>query len=284
MKDDNLNIDNEQWVKAEFYNYTYSNEKNKENIKEEIRISNSRIIYINKEWDNTQIYIKILEMLEGARNDLSEIKTEWFRDIKEITKLIQDMEENEKKQEGYEIIGKNNIFEFFDETINHPLMLQYLGVYNFNNTDIKEKKEKWKNIIFPFDPSEHSVKRYINIALVKNNKQSDIELLFKIIWRPSFSKEYKDGSFPIELGKSEKLEDILRAQREDEYSKTNNLSGLKKKGEKRNKKLNLEELLNNFNEKTKAFKEKFIVDAEKLKKEFLDTLKSLENKNITLAK
>ena len=255
MKDDNLNIDNEQWVKAEFYNYTYSNEKNKENIKEEIRISNSRIIYINKEWDNTQIYIKILEMLEGARNDLPEIKTEWFRDIKEITKLIQDMEENEKKQEGYEIIGKNNILEFFDETINHPLMLQYLGVYNFNNTDIKEKKEKWKNIIFPFDPSEHSVKRYINIALVKNNKQSDIELLFKIIWRPSFSKEYKDGSFPIELGKSEKLEDILRAQREDEYSKTNNLSGLKKKGEKRNKKLNLEELLNNFNEKEKLSKD-----------------------------
>jgi len=255
MKDDNLNIDNEQWVKAEFYNYTYSNEKNKENIKEEIRISNSRIIYINKEWDNTQIYIKILEMLEGARNDLSEIKTEWFRDIKEITKLIQDMEENEKRQEGYEIIGKNNIFEFFDETINHPLMLQYLGVYNFNNTDIKEKKEKWKNIIFPFDPSEHSVKRYINIALVKNNKQSDIELLFKIIWRPSFSKEYKDGSYPIELGKSEKLEDILRAQREDEYSKTNNLSGLKKKGEKKNKKLNLEELLNNFNEKEKLSKD-----------------------------
>ena len=45
-----------------------------------------------------------------------------------------------------------------------------------------------------------------------------------------------------------------------------------------------EELLNNFNEKAKSFKEKFILDAEKLKKEFLDTLKSLENKNNTLTK
>lgn len=45
-----------------------------------------------------------------------------------------------------------------------------------------------------------------------------------------------------------------------------------------------EELLNTFNEKTKQFKEKFVVDAEKLKKEFLDTLKSLENKNNTLTK
>ena len=45
-----------------------------------------------------------------------------------------------------------------------------------------------------------------------------------------------------------------------------------------------EELLNNFIEKTKVFKDKFVVDAEKLKKEFLDTLKSLENKNLTLAK
>ena len=45
-----------------------------------------------------------------------------------------------------------------------------------------------------------------------------------------------------------------------------------------------EELINNFNEKTKAFKEKFLVDAEKLKKEFLDTLKTLENKNATLTK
>ena len=45
-----------------------------------------------------------------------------------------------------------------------------------------------------------------------------------------------------------------------------------------------EELINNFNEKAKAFKEKFVLDAEKLKKDFLDTLKTLENKNSTLTK
>ena len=45
-----------------------------------------------------------------------------------------------------------------------------------------------------------------------------------------------------------------------------------------------EELLNTLNEKAKQFKEKFVIDAEKLKKEFLDILKSLENKNNILTK
>ena len=81
-----------------------------------------------------------------------------------------------------------------------------------------------------------------------------------------------DG-YKAEVEKSKKMAEDAKNQYEQ----------LMKKLEEEYKRKN-EELINNFNEKTKAFKEKFIVDAEKLKKEFLDTLKSLENKNNTLTK
>ena len=257
MKDDSLNINKEKWIKAEFYNYSYSNEKSKDKKNEETRINRSRIVYINKEWDNTQIYLCILEMLEETRNDLEEIKAEWFKDIKEFTKKIGKMEDEAKKSEKNK--KKNNdsaILDLFDQTANHPLMLQYLGVYNFNKTNIMEKKENWKNVVFPFDPKKSTIKTIIKSALEKNNELTDIELLFKIIWKPVFAKEYSEGASPLEMEKSEKLEDILKTQKEDEFLKKNNAKNIKEnEGKKKNKKLKLEELLNNFNELEKLTKD-----------------------------
>ena len=257
MKDDSLNINKEKWIKAEFYNYSYSNEKSKDKKNEETRINRSRIVYINKEWDNTQIYLCILEMLEETRNDLEEIKAEWFKDIKEFTKKIGKMEDEAKKGEKNK--KKNNdsaILDLFDQTANHPLMLQYLGVYNFNKTNIMEKKENWKNVVFPFDPKKSTIKTIIKSALEKNNELTDIELLFKIIWKPVFAKEYSEGASPLEMEKSEKLEDIFKTQKEDEFLKKNNAKNIKEnEGKKKNKKLKLEELLNNFNELEKLTKD-----------------------------
>ena len=257
MKDDSLNINKEKWIKAEFYNYSYSNEKSKDKKNEETRINRSRIVYINKEWDNTQIYLCILEMLEETRNDLEEIKAEWFKDIKEFTKKIGKMEDEAKKSEKNK--KKNNdsaILDLFDQTANHPLMLQYLGVYNFNKTNIMEKKENWKNVVFPFDPKKSTIKTIIKSALEKNNELTDIELLFKIIWKPVFAKEYSEGASPLEMEKSEKLEDIFKTQKEDEFLKKNNAKNIKEnEGKKKNKKLKLEELLNNFNELEKLTKD-----------------------------
>ena len=257
MKDDSLNINKEKWIKAEFYNYSYSNEKSKDKKNEETRINRSRIVYINKEWDNTQIYLCILEMLEETRNDLEEIKAEWFKDIKEFTKKIGKMEDEAKKSEKNK--KKNNdsaILDLFDQTANHPLMLQYLGVYNFNKTNIMKKKENWKNVVFPFDPKKSTIKTIIKSALEKNNELTDIELLFKIIWKPVFAKEYSEGASPLEMEKSEKLEDIFKTQKEDEFLKKNNAKNIKEnEGKKKNKKLKLEELLNNFNELEKLTKD-----------------------------
>ena len=283
MKDDSLILDRNKWIKAELYNFSYSNEKNNETkkeksnkknrdknreknkdknneknndkknnekIREDFSIGYPRIIYINKEWDNTQVYTCILEMLEGVRSDLPEIKEEWFKDLKEVTKKISKMEDNAEKNK------KNFILDYFDEINTHPLMLQYLGIFNFVKTNIMEKKENWKNLIFPFDSTKHTIKKIINSALGKNNELTEIELLFKIIWKPTFSNEYKEGTIPIELVKSEKLENIFNAQKEDEYLKKNNLENIKESGgKKKNKKLKLEDLLNNFNEIEKLTKD-----------------------------
>ena len=238
MKDESLNLDKKKWIKAEFYNYSYSSvEKNNEK-KEEYRVSNSRIIYINKEWDNSQIYVCILEMLEGVKNNLEEIKAAWFQDVKEISNNI----EKNKKKKNFKF------YDYLDQIPNHPLFLQYLNCYNFNEKNIMEKQDDWKNLIFPFDSGKYLIKKIVDKNL-ENNEIEDIELLFKIIWKPDLAKEYKEGTMPIALEKSEKLEDILRSQREDEILKKNSLENAKEsKGKKKNKKIKFEELLNNFNE------------------------------------
>ena len=241
MKDENLYLDRSKWVKAELYNYSYSNEKNKDNINEEYRISYSRIIYINKEWDNTQIYICILEMLEGTKEDLPEIKSAWLQDLKEVSLKISEMEKTDQK---------NEILNYFDKELPiHPLMLQYLGVYNTNNTNIAEKKEKWENSIFIFDNQEYFLKKVLDEPQVKNDLLN-IELMFKIIWKPSFVNDYTEGIIPIDLEKSEKLEEIIKNQNEEEFIKNNNMENEKKniESKKNNGNLSLEGLLNNFNE------------------------------------
>ena len=87
MKDETLHLDKSDWVKAEFYNYSYSipNGKGKNKSPKEERIAMPRIIYINKNWSNAQLYDCIIGMLEGTRADLDEIKKLWFTDLKAIT-------------------------------------------------------------------------------------------------------------------------------------------------------------------------------------------------------
>ena len=240
MNDDSLNIDKSKWVKAEFYNYSYSNEKSKKKINEEYRLSHSRIIYINKEWDNTQVYVSILEMLEGTRNDLDEIKAAWFSNLKEETKHLGKLEEKKN----------TNIYDILDNTPTHPLLLQYLSVFNFNKENVMTKKNGWKNLIFPYDSDRNVVKTVLDKAL-KTNEIQDVELLFKIIWKKEFASDYNEGTMPTDLLKSEKLEGIFNKQKEDKFLRKNNMD--KEKGNK--KKLKLEELLNNFNEIEKLSKE-----------------------------
>ena len=85
MDDASLHLDKSDWVKAELYNYSYQLKGGKIKSSKEERISKSRIIYINKNWSNAEMYDCILNILDGARIDIPEMKEIWYKDLKDIT-------------------------------------------------------------------------------------------------------------------------------------------------------------------------------------------------------
>ena len=248
MKDETLHLDKSDWVKAEFYNYSYSipNGKVKNKSPKEERIAMPRIIYINKNWSNAQLYDCIINMLEGTRADLDEIKKLWFTDLKAITTNLDQVNKSKAA----------NIYEQFDNLTVHPLMVEYLRYYNFEKENIMKKGDKHENSIFIYDPEEFKIKQIIEEAEKKGNSKDEIELLFKIIWKENLADDYKDGVRPKNLEKSDKLEEILKVQKEDEFLKKNNMTKAEKDSKNtKNKKLNLDELLTNFNQIEKLSKD-----------------------------
>ena len=242
---ESLEIDRTKWIKAELYNYSYKYQPSeKEQIKEE-RIALPRIIYINKNWNNAELYECLLKILDGARPDMDEIKQIWFQDLKEITTSFEKLNKLEK----------NNLYESFNEKNTQPLMLQYSNIYNYDKQDnIKTKHEINDNSVVIYDTESFLIKNILEMALNnKENNLENIEILFKIIWKPNFASDYKEGIEPIIIEKSDKLEKIMTGKIEEEYFKKNNLDkNVKEKNEKKN--MNLYELLNNFNQIEKLSK------------------------------
>ena len=248
MEDKTLHLDKTDWVRAEFYNYSYTmpNGKGKNKSPKEERIAMPRIIYINKNWSNAQLYDCIMDMLDGTRNDLQEIKEMWFKDLKDITTNLDQANKSKAA----------NIYEQFDNLTVHPLMIQYLRYYNFENENIMKKGDKHENSIFIYDPEEYKIKQIIEEAEKKDNPKDNIELLFKIIWKENLASDYKEGVRAKILEKSDKLEEILKIQKEDEFLKKNNMTKAEKDSKNsKNKKLNLDELLTNFNQLEKLSKD-----------------------------
>ena len=248
MEDKTLHLDKTDWVKAEFYNYSYSmpNGKGKNKSPKEERIAMPRIIYINKNWSNAQLYDCIMDMLDGTRNDLKEIKEMLFKDLKDITTNLDQANKSKAA----------NIYEQFDNLTVHPLMVQYLRYFNFETENIMKKGDKHENSIFIYDPEEYKIKQIIEEAEKKENPKDNIELLFKIIWKGNFASDYKEGVRAKILEKSDKLEEILKIQKEDEFLKKNNMTKAEKDSKNsKNKKLNLDELLTNFNQLEKLSKD-----------------------------
>ena len=240
-----LEIDTTKWIKAELYNYSYKYQPSeKEPIKEE-RIALPRIIYINKNWNNAELYECILKMLEGARPDMDEIKQIWFQDLKEITTGFEKLNKLEK----------NNLYESFNEKNTQPLMLQYSNIYNYEKQEnLKLKHEVNNNSVVIYDTESFLIKNILEMALNnKENNLENIEILFKIIWKPNFASDYKEGIEPIIIEKSDKLEKIMIGKIEEEYFKKNNLEKNDSEKEEK-KKMNLYELLNNFNQIEKLSK------------------------------
>ena len=246
------NIDKTEWIRAELYNYTYTLTPDENKQKNEERIARSRIIYLNKNWSNADIYECLMKILDGARNDMNEIKQMWFQDLQNIT-INLDQEIKNKENDN-----NNNFFIRFDELNTQPLMLQYLKYYNIND-DIKTKEENHDNSVVIYDPNEHWIKKIFEEFLKnKDNKPEDLDILFKLTWKPVFASDYKEGIEPIVIEKSEKLEELLKGKIEQEYFEKNNLNkneiiNTNNNGNKKNK-LNLEVLLTNFNQVEKLSK------------------------------
>ena len=244
------NIDKKEWIRAELYNYTYKFQpEEQEQIKEE-RIARTRIIYLNKNWSNAEIYECIMKILDGARPDMNEINQMWLQDLNLITKNLEQMNKNKENN------NSNNLYEYFNDLNTQPLMLQYLKYFNNNNQDIKTKEENKDNQVVIYDPNEFMIKKILEEALKNNdNTIEDIELLFKIIWKPVFASDYKEGVEPIIIEKSDKLDEIIKAKSEEDYLIKNNLKKSENhEKDKKDNKLNLEELLTNFNQIEKLSK------------------------------
>ena len=235
-------IDKTLWIKAELYNYTYKiNRENNNEVAEE-KIANPRIIYINKNWSNAQMYDCILMMLEGARNDLPEIKEMWYKDLEEITTNLNALD-------------KNVSYEQFDQINTHPLMIQYLKYYNYNKEEITKKTENCENCIFIYSPEEFKIKNILEEAQKNGNNLEDSEILFKILWKPNFSNDYKEGIEPIIIEKSEKLEEIFKNLRQEKYFEKKGLKKNRDGNDTVKKTVNLEEILQNFNQIEKLSKD-----------------------------
>ena len=81
MDDASLHLDKTDYFKSGLYNYSYQLKRSKIKTLKEQRISKSRIIYINKNWSNAEMYDCILNILEGTRIDVPEIKEIWYKDL-----------------------------------------------------------------------------------------------------------------------------------------------------------------------------------------------------------
>ena len=108
----------------------------------------SRIKNCKQNWTNAQLYDCIMDMLEGTRNDLPEIKEMWFKDLKDILTNLDQLNKSKAA----------NIYEQFDNLTAHPLMVQYLRFYNFVEENIMKKGDKHKNSIFVYDPKKYEIK------------------------------------------------------------------------------------------------------------------------------
>ena len=238
MSADTLNWDRKSWVKIEIYNYSFANENKKDKKGKEIRIGNTKILYVNKNCDNAQLYQYIFEMLGNKIIETEDEQKAIMENLSEGTKKLQKIQSK-----------KQNLIEEFNNMGDQIFMLEYLSCYNYNKTNIMQKKEGWKNLIFPFNSEKHTINSIVDAALQKNNVIEDIELLFKITWKPLVIPKFEEINKAIEICKSSKLDEIFQNLIVKEISKKTKKEEKNEKNEK--KCINLEDLLKNFSETEK---------------------------------
>ena len=232
-KKDNFNhkeyyFDKNKFIRCVFFNFSYLienlDEEEKNNYTSKDMIYFPKVFYFNIEWNNLEIFNYLIE---------------YFR-------FIYDENNNENYKElyfnQYEInsykINEISNFELtfpIHEKINYPFIIFYFNSSKiYEETNIENEKEE----LMVVSENNFSIKEEIEKIkenLLENEKISDYQLNFKLVWSINYLKKIE------EISEQEKIE--------NEEEKKNMFY------EKNEAELNLLDLLENFGKKEKLTEE-----------------------------
>ena len=232
-KKDNFNhkeyyFDKNKFIRCVFFNFSYLienlDEEEKNNYTSKDMIYFPKVFYFNIEWNNLEIFNYLIE---------------YFR-------FIYDENNNENYKElyfnQYEInsykINEISNFELtfpIHEKINYPFIIFY-----FNSSKIYEEIniENEKEELMVVSENNFSIKEEIEKIkenLLENEKISDYQLNFKLVWSINYLKKIEEISEQEKIENEEEKKNIFYEKNEDE--------------------LNLLDLLENFGKKEKLTEE-----------------------------
>ena len=232
-KKDNFNhkeyyFDKNKFIRCVFFNFSYLienlDEEEKNNYTSKDMIYFPKVFYFNIEWNNLEIFNYLIE---------------YFR-------FIYDENNNENYKElyfnQYEInsykINEISNFELtfsIHEKINYPFIIFY-----FNSSKIYEEIniENEKEELMVVSENNFSIKEEIEKIkenLLENEKISDYQLNFKLVWSINYLKKIEEISEQEKIENEEEKKNIFYEKNEEE--------------------LNLLDLLENFGKKEKLTEE-----------------------------
>ncbi len=232
-KKDNFNhkeyyFDKNKFIRCVFFNFSYLienlDEEEKNNYTPKDMIYFPKVFYFNIEWNNLEIFNYLIQ---------------YFR-------FIYDENNNENYKELYfnqYEINSNKINEISNfeltfsihEKINYPFIIFYLNSSKiYEEINIENEREE----LMVMSENNFSIKKEIEKIkenLLENEKISDYQLNFKLVWSINYLKKIEEISEQEKIENEEEKKNIFYEKNEDE--------------------LNLLDLLENFGKKEKLTEE-----------------------------
>ena len=232
-KKDNFNhkeyyFDKNKFIRCVFFNFSYLienlDEEEKNNYTSKDMIYFPKVFYFNIEWNNLQIFnylIKYFRFIYDENNN-ENYKELYFNQYEINSYKINEISNFELTFSIHEKINYPFIIFYFNsskiyEEINIENEKEELMVVSENNFSIKEEIEKIKE------------------NLLENEKISDYQLNFKLVWSINYLKKIEEISEQEKIENEEEKKNIFYEKNEDE--------------------LNLLDLLENFGKKEKLTEE-----------------------------
>ena len=179
-------IDRNKWIK--FFCYIYSYNKNEEPFQE---ISYPKILYINVDWKNEDIYNYIIEKFKNLiteNKNQENYKKEYFPKLNEMTnKLLKDKKKLNLKTH---------------KEIKYPFILFY-EKFAAIQENVMIKYDNFKDLIFPATES-CLIKKIIEKAISEKKNISEYQFIFKLVCLPELKEKIIKLNEPKIMNKKEK--------------------------------------------------------------------------------